>query len=150
MKIEFKDLQLLEAIELHGSFTKAAQHLFRTRSAITQAIQKIEQAIGYPIFDRSVYRPEFTKEGKSLLERGRYILKQMQQLETELYLKQQGWGSEFTISYDDLIYQEGLFSLLQDFQKIAPTVSLHLQRDVMNGCWDALSQNRASIAIGVT
>lgn len=148
MKFEFKDIQMLEAIEKYGTFAKAAEHLFRTPSAITQNVHKLEDTLGFQIFDRSEYRPKMTKEGKYFLDRGRQILKQMLRLEYDLKLISKEWGTDFAIAYDDLISYEKIFPLIVKFQKVAPNVSIQLYREVLNGCWDALSQNRAVLAIG--
>lgn len=71
MNFDIQDLALLEAIDQSGSFSAAADQLYRTRSAITQHVQKLEDQLGFPIFDRSHYRPLLTPEGRLLLERGR-------------------------------------------------------------------------------
>lgn len=150
MKFDFKDFQILQAIEKYGTFAKAAEHLNRTPSAVTQSIQKLEHLIGFQIFDRSEYRPRMTKEGQLFMDRGRQILKQMDRLEYDLHLIQKGWESEFFIAYDDLLSYTKLFPLIKEFQKIAPNVSIRLYREVLNGCWDALSHNRVILAIGAS
>src|SRR5579863_4028669 len=57
-----------------GSFAAAARHMNRAQSAITYAIQKLEDQSGTPLFDRSAYRPVLTEAGKELLPRIRRIL----------------------------------------------------------------------------
>lgn len=150
MKYDLKDFQLLEAIYECGSFAKAAEQLHRTPSAVTQHIQKLEQLLDFEVFDRTSYRPTLTKKGQLFLERGRQILKYIHRLDHDLKLIKKGWESEFAISYDDLIAVEGVYSIIQRFQKIAPHVTLRLHREVLNGCWDALLQNRSTLVIGAS
>jgi DNA-binding transcriptional LysR family regulator len=151
MKIEFNDLQLLDLIEKEGSFSKAAEKIHRTRSAITQSIQKLEEQLGYPVFDRSQHKIQFSSEGRFLLEKGRHILRQMEQLKEDVTILEQGYEAEFSIAYDDIISFEAILSLIQDFQAaISPSISIRLHREVLNGVWDALVQNRATLAIGAT
>lgn len=150
MRFDFKDFQILQAVEKYGTFAKAAEHLNRTPSAVTQSIQKLEHLIGFQIFDRSEYRPQMTKEGQLFMDRGRQILKQMERLEHDLNLIQKGWESEFCIAYDDLLSYPQIYPIIKEFQKIAPSVSIRLYREVMNGSWDALSHNRVSLAIGAS
>lgn len=150
MKYDIKDFQMLEAIHEHGTFAKAAEYLNRTPSAITQSINKLEDLLGFQLFDRSSYRPLITREGRLLLERGRQILKQIRHLEYDLHLIEKGFESEFNIAYDDLIDIENIFPLIEAFQKMAPRVILRLHREVLNGCWDALMQNRATLALGAS
>lgn len=150
MKYELRDFQILEAIHQYGTFAKAAEQLHRTPFAITQSIHKLESLLGVALFDRSNYRPIFTREGLVFLERGRQILKQIEQLEGALNLMEKGWESEFSIAYDDLISSEALFPLIQEFQIIVPHVNINLHREVLNGCWDALYQGRSTLAIGAS
>ncbi len=150
MKIDIKDLEILYSIERLGTFAKAAKHLHRTPSAITQSVQKLEHLVNFKIFDRSNYTLKFTPEGRLLMERGRSMVKQMERLENELHLVQKGWPTEFGIAFDDLLSCEGVFSILKVFQKQSPIISIKVHREVMNGSWDALMQDRAILVFGVS
>ncbi len=150
MNFDFKDIEVLGAIIEQGSFTQAASILHRTPSAITQTIKKLESIIGFSIFNRESYRPSLTAQGRLFWERSRTLLKQMQRLKHDVRFIEQGFGTEISIAYDDLIALDKILELIRKFQKVAPNVTIRLHREVMNGCWDALSQNRASLAIGAS
>src|SRR3954466_12013275 len=62
------------AIVDEGGFAAAARRLNRAQSAITYAIQKLEDQSGLQLFDRSGYRPSLTDAGSALLPRARRIL----------------------------------------------------------------------------
>lgn len=150
MNVDIQDIALIEEIERAGSFSGAANTLFRTRSAITQHVQKLEEQLGFLIFDRSYYRPILTPEGKLFIERGRPLLRGFQRFKSEVQHIQQGWESEFSIAIDDVLGAENLFFLIQEFRRIAPQVTIRILREVLNGCWDALVNNRADLVIGAT
>src|SRR5262245_34912582 len=57
-----------------GSFAAAARRMNRAQSAITYAIQKLEEQSGVQLFDRSAYRAELTEAGRALLPRAKRIL----------------------------------------------------------------------------
>lgn len=63
-----------------GSFSKAAQALYLTQPALSIAIQKIENEIGMPLFDRNQKPLGLTEAGHIYIEK----LKQMRMLENEL------------------------------------------------------------------
>jgi DNA-binding transcriptional LysR family regulator len=63
------------AIAKEGSFAAAARRMNRAQSAITYAIQKLEDQSGVELFDRSSYRPVLTEAGKALLPRALRILR---------------------------------------------------------------------------
>ncbi len=148
--IDIQDIVLIDEVDKTGSFSGAANRLHRTRSAITQHVQKLESHLGFRIFDRSSYRPHLTPEGKLFLERGRPLLRNFHRFSSEVQHIQQGWESEFSIAVDDVIGAESLFFLIEAFRKIAPQVTIRLHREVLNGCWDALLSHRADIAVGAS
>jgi len=150
VKFDIKDFEMLEAIHENGTFAKAAEYLHKTPSAITQNINKLEHLLGFALFDRTGYRPILTSQGRLFLERGKQVLLQVNRLEQDLTLIDKGWESEFSIAYDDLISIESLFPILAEFQKTAPHVNLRIYREVLNGCWDALFQNKVTLAIGAS
>lgn len=150
MNFDVQDLILLDTIERSGSFSAAADKLLRTRSAITQHVQKLEEQVGFQIFDRSHYRPIFTPEGRLFLERGLPLLRNLERLKADIQHIKQGWESEFFIALDDVFDVDNLFFLLEEFREVAPSVTIHISREVLGGCWDSLLTNRASLAIGAT
>lgn len=150
MNFDIQDIALIESIEQTGSFSAAAEKAYRTRSAITQHVKKLEDQLGFLLFDRSHYRPTLTPEGRLFLERGRPLLRHLTQLKTETVQIKQGWDPEFSIAIDDVLPIDGLFHLIEEFRKIAPHVTIRILREVLNGCWDALIEGRANLAIGVT
>lgn len=150
MNFDVQDLILLTTIERSGSFSAAAEILYRTRSAITQHIKKLEDQVGFQIFDRSSYRPTLTPEGRFFLERGKPLLQGLDRLKADIQQIKEGWEAEFSIAIDDVFPTENLFFLIEEFRAIAPNVNLRISREVLNGCWDALLENRVTLAIGAS
>src|SRR4030066_57945 len=74
MRLTLDALGVLDAIERHGSFAAAAEELHRVPSAITYAVQKLEEDLGVAIFDRSGHRAQLTEAGSELLREGRRLL----------------------------------------------------------------------------
>lgn len=71
----FKDINRLLTIEKYGSFSKAADELFISRSALTQQIKQLEKELGFIIFDRN-------HKGVSLTKEGTYFINEIQQLQS--------------------------------------------------------------------
>lgn len=68
-------LRSLVAIADTGSFTRAAEQVFRTQSAVSQQVTKLEENLGRALFERDGRRVRPTPEGESLLAYARRILK---------------------------------------------------------------------------
>lgn len=57
------------------TFTRAAQRVFRTQSAVSQSIKKIEDEVGAPLFARDMHDITLTESGKVVLEYARRTLR---------------------------------------------------------------------------
>jgi DNA-binding transcriptional LysR family regulator len=65
------DIEDVIAIAETGSFSKAAsERVFITQSALSQAVQKLENELGVKLFDRSSSPVRLTEEGRVLVEDG--------------------------------------------------------------------------------
>lgn len=150
MNFDLQDLILIETIEQNGSFSGAAERLYRTRSAITQHIKKLEDQLGFILFNRAQYRPTLTAEGQLFLERARPLLRNFERLKGEVHSIKEGWESEFVIAIDDVLAIENIFFLIESFRKVNPHVTIRILREVLNGCWDALIEKRAQLVVGAS
>ncbi len=139
---------VLDAIERHGSFAAAAEALHRVPSAITYAVQKLEEDLGVLIFDRSGHRAQFTEAGRELLREGRRLLAAADELESRVKRVATGYEVELRIAVDDLVPMERLFPLLDEFYQSSCGTRLKLLTEVYGGAWDALISGRADLVIG--
>jgi len=67
-------LRSFVAIAESGSFTRAAKQVFRTPSALSMQIKRLEQTLGQPLFNRDARRVHLTPAGETLLGYGRRLL----------------------------------------------------------------------------
>ena len=68
------DLRALVEFAQAGSIARAADRLFRTPSAITRQVQRLEAALGAELLDRSVKPPRLNALGSRVLEQARDLL----------------------------------------------------------------------------
>jgi DNA-binding transcriptional LysR family regulator len=148
MKISFELLQMLDAIEQHGSFTAAATALHRVPSALSHAIAKLEDELGVTLFLRQGRRATLNLAGRTLLEDGRHLLRAAGDLERRVQRIADGWEAELRIALDAIIPVERLFPLLQEFYAGGYPTQIRIDSEVLAGTWDALATGRADLAIG--
>ncbi len=67
-------LKTLVAIADTGNFSAAAEAVFRTPSAISMQVKRIEELLGRQIFIRSARRVELNEDGKMLVTHARRVL----------------------------------------------------------------------------
>jgi DNA-binding transcriptional LysR family regulator len=76
------DLRALVAFAQAGSIAGAADRLFRTPSAITRQVQRLEAALGAELLDRSVKPPRLNSLGSRVLEQARELLERTEALKS--------------------------------------------------------------------
>lgn len=148
MRLTLDALTVLEAIDRKGSFAAAADELHRVPSAITYAVQKLEEDLGVLLFDRSGHRASLTDAGRELLREGRHLLQAATELESRVKRVATGYEVELRVAIDDIIPKERLYPLLQEFYREACGTRLRLLTEVFGGAWDALVTGRADLVLG--
>lgn len=148
MKLTLEALQLLDAIDVRGSFAAAAEELHRVPSAVTHAIRRLEEDLGVALFDREGRRAVPTPAGRALLEEGRHLLRAAGELECRVKRVATGWESALTIAVDASINAAALFPLIAQFDRDNGGTRLRLTNEVLGGTWDAVATGRADLAVG--
>ncbi len=148
MRISLDALQVLDAIETRGSFAAAAAALHRVPSALTHAIQKLEDDLAVTLFVRQGRRAVLTPAGRLLLEEGRHLLNAAGELECRVKRISTGWEHELRIAVEAVLDLSALWPVIDEFYKELSGTRLRLSAEVLGGCWDALATRRADLAIG--
>ena len=74
-------LQILEAIARHGSFTRAAEELELTQPTVSQQIKRLTQTIGLPLFEQLGKQIYLTAAGQEVLAASAIISEKFAELE---------------------------------------------------------------------
>ena len=85
-------LMILDALEKEGSFAAASAKLYKTPSALSYTVHKLESDLNIQLLDRSGHRAKFTRTGKMLLEKGREVLHTVRELEKQAIKLHEGLG----------------------------------------------------------
>ncbi|WP_435927040.1 LysR family transcriptional regulator [Dryocola sp. BD613] len=148
MKSLLDVLIVLDALDKEGSFAAAAIKLFKTPSALSYTVQKLESELNIQILDRSGHRARFTRTGQLLLEKGREVLHTVRELEQQAIKLHQGWENELVIGVDDSFPFSLLTPLIEAFYKSYSVTRLKFINGVLGGSWEALTEGRADIIVG--
>ena len=73
--IDVDQLRTFIAIVETGSFTKAAEVVHKTQSAVSMQMKRLEERLGKPIFARDGRASKLTEDGDRLLDYARRIIK---------------------------------------------------------------------------
>lgn len=133
-------LIILDALEKEGSFAAASAKLFKTPSALSYTVHKLESDLNIQLLDRSGHRAKFTRTGQMLLEKGREVLHTVRELEKQAIKLHEGWENELVIGVDDTFPFSLLAPLIESFYQHHSVTRLKFINGVLGGSWDALIQ----------
>ncbi|ECC5372329.1 LysR family transcriptional regulator, partial [Salmonella enterica] len=140
-------LIILDALEKEGSFAAASAKLFKTPSALSYTVHKLENDLNIQLLDRSGHRARFTRTGKMLLEKGREVLHTVRELEKQAIKLHEGWENELVIGVDDTFPFSLLAPLIDAFYQRHSVTRLKFVNGVLGGSWETLTQGRADIIV---
>ncbi len=128
-----------------GHFTRTAEKLFMTQPGVSQHIQKLESACGYPLIKRSGKTFTVTMQGEKLYTYARTLEDNEQQLLAQL-------GAEDPYSGTCRIACSGssairLYSRLLQEQQTYPGLRIHLQAAPYQSVLNALKENQIDLGI---
>jgi len=146
--ITIEVLETLDAIDRRGSFAKAAEELNKATSAISYAVQKLEEQLDIALFQRQGRRSVLTPAGQLILAEGREILQTTTRLANKAKEVATGWEPRISIAVESLVDYPTFFCLLDDFLKQHPSIEVDIRESVLNGGWEALEQDQVDLIIG--
>jgi DNA-binding transcriptional LysR family regulator len=142
-------LLVLLAVEEEGSFTAAARRLGRATSAISYAIDTLEQQLGLPLFDRGTTRkPRLTREGEAVVAEAKAVAFSVETLRARVRGFLDDLEPEVSLVVDSLFPHDRLTRLLRDFNDRFPTVPVRLLVEAMGGVERAVRDGHARIGVG--
>jgi LysR family hydrogen peroxide-inducible transcriptional activator len=142
------NLHLLEqfvALARTKNFTRAAEELNLSQSALSRAIQKLEEQLGQPLFERKPREVVLTDHGELLLERAQHILKLME--DTFAELSEAGRRGRIRLGAIPTIAPYFLPGLLSSFAKAHPEISVIVQEDTTENLIKRCSHGEIDLAI---
>ena len=141
-------LETLDAIERRGSFANAAEELNKATSAISYAVQKLEEQLGIVLFQRIGRRSVLTPAGRLILVEGRGIINTTHKLADKAQEIATGWEPRISIAIEALQSYPNFFTVLNDFLSIYPTIEIDISECVLNGGWEVLEHGKVDLLLG--
>ena len=116
--MDLAQLEVFLAVAREGKFSRAAEKLHRTQSAVSQSIHKLEDNLGEPLFDRSSRDGRLTDAGR-VRDDAASALGELRQLHRG---KLSIAANEFTALY--------LLPVLARFRRLHPMIRIAVERSL--------------------
>jgi LysR family transcriptional regulator, transcription activator of glutamate synthase operon len=82
--MELRQIEYVEAVARHASFTRAAAELHVAQPALSAAVRRLETELGVRLFERTSRRVVVTPAGEAFLGRARRLINEVDQLASEM------------------------------------------------------------------
>lgn len=115
-------LQVFHAVAKHGSFTRAAEHLFMTQPAVTFQIKQLEEHFNTRLLERGHGRISLTPAGELVLAYAERILGLSEELESRVSELTDELSGVLNIGTSTTIAAYWLPQLLEHFKRRFPRV----------------------------
>ena len=144
--MELSQLEVFVAVARERRFSRAAEKLFRTQSAVSQTIRKLEDELGEALFDRSSREGVLTDAGKVLYEYAEKLINLRSEATeslSELREVQKGKlviaANEFTVLY--------LLPVLAEFRRLHPMIKITVERALSSKIPDQVLQYKMEFGV---
>jgi len=125
--LDLGELQVFLVVAKEGSFSRAAERIYRTQPAVSLAIRKLEDSLGQPLFVRGARPVRLTDAGALLKEYAERLINLRDEVKkglTELQGLQRG---ELSLGVNELSIH-ALLAALAKFREQHPGVHLRVHR----------------------
>jgi len=144
--MDLSQLEVFLAVARERRFSRAAEKLYRTQSAVSQSIRKLEEEIGELLFDRSSRDGLLTDAGRVLQEYAERLLNlrnDAQEALVELRELHKGKlviaANEFTALY--------LLPVLAEFRRLHPMIKVTVQRALGSHIPDDVLRHNSELGV---
>lgn len=147
MALNYELYKVFYQVALNLSFSKAAEILFISQSAVSQNIKSLEKELKSELFIRSTKNVELTDAGKilfehiepafNLIENGEKSIKEINALKR----------GEIHLGANDTISKDFLLPYLNKFHQLYPDIQIQITNRTSSTCIDLLKQNKVDLII---
>jgi len=127
--MDLYQLETFLAVAQEKSFSRAAQRLHRTQSAISQTISRLEEELGETLFDRSSRDGTLTDAGRLLVEYAEELLNLRSEAHDALAELRQLHQGKLVIAANEFT-SLCLLPVLNEFHRLHPTIKIQVQRSL--------------------
>lgn len=131
--VSLRDLTLVQAVHRYGSFNSAARAMHISPSGLSHQVQKVEQALGAPLFERGGRRIVPTAGGQRLLEQIDAVLLAAEHLQQAARAGAVAFGGELRLGVPASLGPYLLPHLIEPFPQHFPGARLSLSEGKPRG-----------------
>ena len=138
-------LRTLVAISETGNFSAAAKQVFRTPSAVSMQVKKMEDAIGRPLFIRDSRSVRLTEDGERVLVHARRMLAMNRDLISQF--RRGAMQGVVRMGAPDDVVERFLPEMLRRFAETHPEVQVNVVVGTTSKMMELVAERRLDMAL---
>lgn len=147
--MEFRQIRYALSVAKQRSFTKAANRLNISQSAVSEQVKLLEEEIGFPLFRRTARGIEVTERGRSFLYEAERVVGDVLSL-SDLARRLKGAPSDtLTIGMGSGLAQLFMPRLFRDLRKVLPGVRVDILTAPTKNIFNDLHEERIDAGIAI-
>ena len=146
-RVTLDQLRAFVTVVDEGSFSAAGRKLGRVQSAISSAMQNLEEELALDLFDRRTKIARLTDEGTAVLAAARRVLAEVDDLGRLTTGMTQGLEASASLCVDALFPLSALITLCAAFEKRFPAVDLRIDTQLMATVGERVRSGAATLGL---
>ncbi len=145
--MDFEQIATFVEVAHAGSFSRAAQRLYRTQPAVSTQVRILEKRCGQPLFVRHARQVELTVAGRILLRYGERLKELQQAAVADLEAMRQQPRGRLAIAANEATVLYILPVVLQEFKRRHPGVKLEVTRNFSRKIIEKVLENAVDFGV---
>lgn len=125
-RLEIRQLEYFLAVKTTGSFTRAAERLYVSQPAVTNAIHALEDELGILLFDRKQKLANLTAEGKIFATHVEQVMQGISQTLEEIDAMKNLASGVLNIGLNSFYALDDFCHVINSFNKLYPAIQFKL------------------------
>jgi len=146
-KVSLDQWHAFQAVIEYGGFAQAAEHLNRSQSTVSYAVNQLQEQLGLKLLNIEGRKAVLNEAGKVLLQRSKQLIADACAIEQQAHYLEQGWEAEIRVAVEAAFPTELIMDTLKQFEPIGKNTRIRLEEVVLSGAEEALLDGKADLVI---
>ncbi|MBT0669264.1 LysR family transcriptional regulator [Novosphingobium profundi] len=124
--MDLRRLKHFLAVAELGNFSRAAERVCLTQSALTRSVRSLEDELGATLFERRAQGAELTQAGSVLMDHAHRLLNEFERAQQNIALVKHGVGEQVVLGVCPFLPKGPLQELCGAFSRNNPEIALNL------------------------
>ena len=147
--LDTRQLQVFVSLAATGRFTRSAENLYVTQSAVSHSMISLEKEVGCDLIRRVGKKIMLTPAGARLLAFAHPLLDEMEKVKKELPGRSMEQRSDLRLGANDAMLQFFVPALLKELEVAIPECRLEIRGGSTAECLGLMKENQVDLILSV-